>query len=245
MISICVPVWEFRGKGIEYLSELLDSMLKQSYQDFEVVISDHSEDFAIRDFVMEHQLKDRTTYVRCERLRGVAHSANCNMALDNASRDIIKIMFQDDYFFDNDALKIMLDEIKGDVKWVAAATWHIKDEDRSKLFGLAIPAISNTHEKPPFLRLGCPTNSMFVKNPARFDENLIWKMDIHFYQTMWHYLGNPNIITNPLFVTRRSKQQISEFVTKDQMNKEGAYFHHLAREKQKAEKEKLEKEKQS
>lgn len=43
-ISIGIPVYECHGMGWLYLSELLNSISKQSYKDVEVVISDQSTD---------------------------------------------------------------------------------------------------------------------------------------------------------------------------------------------------------
>ena len=43
-ISICIPTYEFKGDGVKYLSELLDSLRKQTFKNFDIVVSDHSLD---------------------------------------------------------------------------------------------------------------------------------------------------------------------------------------------------------
>ena len=37
-ISVCIPTYEFKGEGVKFLSELFDSLKKQTFQDFDIVI---------------------------------------------------------------------------------------------------------------------------------------------------------------------------------------------------------------
>ena len=41
-MSIAVPTWESYGKGNEFLDDLFRTLEIQTFQDFEVVVSDHS-----------------------------------------------------------------------------------------------------------------------------------------------------------------------------------------------------------
>jgi glycosyltransferase involved in cell wall biosynthesis len=52
-ISICIPTYEFKGDGVKYLSELFDTLQLQTFQDFNIVVSDHSIDDEIHDFCKE------------------------------------------------------------------------------------------------------------------------------------------------------------------------------------------------
>ena len=49
-ISICIPTYEFKGDGVKYLAELFDTLRVQTFQDFNIVVSDHSIDDEIHDF---------------------------------------------------------------------------------------------------------------------------------------------------------------------------------------------------
>ena len=51
-ISICIPTYEFKGDGVKYLSELFDTLRVQTFQDFNIVVSDHSVDDEIHDFAL-------------------------------------------------------------------------------------------------------------------------------------------------------------------------------------------------
>ena len=45
-MSIAVPTWESYGKGNEFLDDLFRTLEIQTFQDFEVVVSDHSKDMS-------------------------------------------------------------------------------------------------------------------------------------------------------------------------------------------------------
>ena len=50
-MSIAIPVYECHGKGWLYLSELFNSIYKQSEKDVEVVVSDQSTDDKILNII--------------------------------------------------------------------------------------------------------------------------------------------------------------------------------------------------
>ena len=49
MISICIPTYEMKGKGVEYLEYSFNILYSQTYTDFEIIISDHSLSNEIKD----------------------------------------------------------------------------------------------------------------------------------------------------------------------------------------------------
>ena len=56
-MSIAVPTWESYGKGNEFLDDLFRTLEIQTFQDFEVVVSDHSKDDKLVD-VIERRRRD-------------------------------------------------------------------------------------------------------------------------------------------------------------------------------------------
>ena len=42
IISVCIPSYEAKGKGVSFLKKNIEGILKQTYQNFEIVISDHA-----------------------------------------------------------------------------------------------------------------------------------------------------------------------------------------------------------
>ena len=43
-MSIAIPTYEVKGRGVEFLNDLFRTIEIQTFKDFEVVVSDHSKD---------------------------------------------------------------------------------------------------------------------------------------------------------------------------------------------------------
>ncbi len=93
VFSIAVPVYKTPEK---YLRAMLDSVLEQTYPDWELVIADGSpEDRAVSDVLREY--KSRDSRIRVKNLRqnsGIA--GNTNAAFEMASGDYIALLDHDD-----------------------------------------------------------------------------------------------------------------------------------------------------
>lgn len=99
-VSICVPTYN----NPEDVYRLLESIEKQTYRDFEVVISDDSTDDRVSAVVEQYRNKNKNlNYVHNEKALG--HVYNWNAALKMSSGDYIKIMFSDDWFTFEDSLE--------------------------------------------------------------------------------------------------------------------------------------------
>ena len=83
-MSIAVPTWESYGKGNEFLDDLFRTLEIQTFQDFEVVVSDHSKDDKLVDVIDEFQHKFNILYVKNKNDRGNG-PANTNNAIDKCS----------------------------------------------------------------------------------------------------------------------------------------------------------------
>ena len=90
-ISICIPTYEVNGKGVEYLNHSLSILQNQTYQDFEVVISDHSIDDGIKNLCESWKTRLDISYIRNEYGRG-SISCNTNVAIKHAKGEVIKIL---------------------------------------------------------------------------------------------------------------------------------------------------------
>ena len=99
-MSIAIPTWECHGRGGEFLDDLLRTIEIQSFKDFEVCISDHSENDDVLNICSQFEDKFKIHYSRNLEDRGNG-PANTNAAMDLCTGDIIKIMFQDDFFYDD------------------------------------------------------------------------------------------------------------------------------------------------
>ena len=207
--SICIPVWEQHGFGIQYLKDLIHSIQIQSFQNLEIVISDHSQNDEIYEFIFDenHSGLIEYKYIRnlSDRGNGVA---NLNQALIRASGEIIKIMFQDDFMFDRRCLekfdKVFQNE---ETKWAVCGCNHTRDGVNFERF--MVPSWNdkllegmNTISSPSVL-------AFRNENIELFDENLTMLMDTAYYYRLGQRYGLPHVIEDCLVTNRCHENQIS------------------------------------
>ena len=72
-VSIGLPVYN----GAEYLTQTLDTLLKQSFRDFEIIISDNASTDATQEICTQYQeLDPRIKYYRVDENKGAAWNFN-------------------------------------------------------------------------------------------------------------------------------------------------------------------------
>src|SRR5262245_30219927 len=98
LVSICIPTYEMKGRGPEYLRHSFDRLVSQTFKDFEVVISDHSKTTVIQEVCSGYADKLIIQYIHNDRKVG-SSSANINNAIRHAKGQLIKVLFQDDFLF--------------------------------------------------------------------------------------------------------------------------------------------------
>lgn len=197
-ISVCIPTYEMKGKGAEFLSYSFQKLYSQTFKDFEIVISDHSSNHSIEAACDRWKNKLSIRYFK-DPNRGNS-SANINNAIKNARGFIVKILFQDDFLCDDSALQKIFDvHYEGSI-WCASACMHTKDG-----INLDRPFIPRYHED---IYLGentisSPSVISFVRNRGTwFDENLVWLMDCDFYKSMRDKNGMPSLLMDHIVVNR-------------------------------------------
>jgi glycosyltransferase involved in cell wall biosynthesis len=218
-VSVCIPCYSMRGRGQEFLNKLLNTIELQNYKNFEVVISDHSEDEKILEVCKFYDTKFKITYIKNDYKRGNS-SANVNVAISYAKNKLIKIMFQDDFFVNENALT-EISYLSGG--WGASPFIHT-DENASSFFRPFLPSF---HGKIALGQntIGCPSVIHFFKDEkTRFDENTIWLMDCDFYQQLYNKYGSPSILTQINLAVRIWGDSVSGHVTEEVKNNELKYI---------------------
>ncbi len=90
--SIVVPAYETKER---YLRELLDSVIKQSYEKWELIIADAGKSRRVEEIVAAYQEKEsRIRYLRLTENGGI--SENTNAGIEAASGDYIGLLDHDD-----------------------------------------------------------------------------------------------------------------------------------------------------
>lgn len=223
-VSIAITTWESHGRGVEFLDDLLRTIEIQHFKDFEVVISDHSENDDLVNKVKEFDTKFQIKYIKNNKNRGNS-PANLNNAIDNCSGEIIKIMFQDDFFYDDEALeKIYYSLANSEKMWLLNGCNHTKDNGNS-FYWEFYPKFN------PDLLKGVNTISspsvVAFKNKVdiRFDPNIVYFMDVDFYYGMNQKYGNPIFYNDVLISNRVHDDSISNKLSNKEeiMKKESEY----------------------
>lgn len=207
-ISIAIPTWESYGRGGEFLDDLLRTIEIQTFKDFEVCISDHCENDDILNVVKTFEDKFNIVYSKNDENRGNG-PANTNKAIDMCSGDIIKVMFQDDFFYDDESLEKINNKLTySDRKWLVNGCNHTQNDGHS--FYWEMYPRWNNRLLQGVNTISSPSVVSFKKEVTnRFDENLVYFMDCEFYYGMNASYGLPVFLNDVLVSNRVGDHQIS------------------------------------
>lgn len=208
MISICIPVYNMKNKGVEFLKQALESLQTQTNKDFEVVVSDDSEDNYIEDFIENYSCElDINYFKNTSGKKG--NSGNMNNAIRKARYEIIKPLFQDDWVVND---RMIEDIIDSKSKWGALGYKRSTGVICIPIWSNRILFAGNT--------IGMPSGIWFKKTEDTFfDENLNWYMDTEFYYKLYKLFGNPTILSNIYYIVRVWEGQISSIIDKKEISK--------------------------
>lgn len=127
-VSVLIPTYNYAG----YLAEAIESVLSQSYTDFElVIIDDHSSD-RTAEIVSKYAQKDKRISFRTNP-RNIGMVENWNLCLEQAGGEYVKYLFADDLLCSRDAIRLMVEALDNDpaVSLVASARRIIDSQGRT------------------------------------------------------------------------------------------------------------------
>lgn len=221
-LSICIPTYEMNGKGDIFLEHSFKILTTQTFKDFNVIISDHSKSDLIKNLCDKY--RDKLDIVYLKYIENIGNSsANINNAFKHANGKLIKVLFQDDFLFDEDSLEITVgnfDTTKH--KWLVSRCEHSHDghtfvRDFKPHYNDNIHLGNNTISSPSVL-------TILNDNPLLFDENLIWLMDCDYYKRCYIKFGEPKILNAITAVNRIGDHQVSNtLATEEIKNNEHKY----------------------
>jgi len=168
-----------------FFRRCLDSLWNQSFQDFEIVVTDNSDDDTIE--VICDWYRTGIKYFKNPR-KGMAQ--NTNEAIKRSSGELIKILYMDDYMAHDKALEKIVHRFNG--HWLASACPHtITGQEKVNTH---IPYYSDEviHGKNT---IGSPS-VVTIRNeyPLLFDEEMTWLLDCDYYKRMYDLYGSPAIL---------------------------------------------------
>ncbi len=183
MISVALPTSDMEGKEF-FFTRCLDSLWMQTYQDFEIVVTDNSEDDKIENLCKFY--KTGIVYYR-NPIKGMAQ--NTNEAIRRSSGELIKIIYMDDYLAHPNSLLKIITHFEGN--WLVSGCEH---DDGLEVFKSHTPYYSedihtghNTIGSPSVLTIR-------NRQPLLFDEVMTWLLDCDYYKRMYDTYGPPTIL---------------------------------------------------
>ena len=212
-ISSNVDMVENCNEQDKIIDDAERSINNQTYNNIEVVISDHSSNNKIKIFLKKFKKKYTVRYYHNPDMKGNS-SHNTNNAINNCQGEYIKILFMDDYLYNNKAIANIVDHFDKypSKKWLVNSYEHTKDY--KTYFNHHRPSIS---ENIIFCnRIGCPSCLTIHKSvKERFDETLRWFMDGDYYYRL-HKLYN-----NPIYLySVKGKSNVITLIHNDQVTNE-------------------------
>jgi glycosyltransferase involved in cell wall biosynthesis len=228
-VIIAIPASYYNGQGPRYLADLLDSVARQKDINFLVLVTDHSNSKDLAKVVEDSDIADRVFYIPFPIKRG-RWPSNANFGIFLASLTMapyVKIMFQDDVFCDDFALRKILNSLAGSSNWACHSSSHFEDPKKS----LALSSgnydsvrISDRVVTPRFSdrllvmenHISCPTAVTFPNNSGvYFDKKLILGGDCEFYYHLYRHLGPPIILSDVLTSNREHSVSVTSNLMHD------------------------------
>ena len=212
-ISICIPSY----KRIHYLQRLLDSIVIQTYKDFEVVITDDSNDDSVQQLLKNYEGTIPINYYQNRVALGTPE--NWNEGIRRANGEWIKIMHDDDWFAQENALEIFHEAI-------------VQNPGQSFIFSAYNNVVENKDLLQPvfltrtgqFLLKKNPLNifkNQFVGNPSCtiikkdiavfYDNRFKWVVDFEYYIRCLQKLKDFYYINSALINVGINDTQVTQF----------------------------------
>ena len=181
-VSICIPTYN----NIYYLKKTLSSIISQTFTDYELIITDDSDNKGVKELIGQFNFQDKLRYYHNQKPLGSPRNWNC--CLSKARGLYIKMMHHDDWFSSNDALEKLVELIEEhpDNNLAFCGSKNISlDGSVVSQHAITDSYASIIHNHPEFIFfnnvIGAPSVTLFKKNDFLFDESLKYVVDIDYY----------------------------------------------------------------
>lgn len=203
----------------QFFRRCMDSLWNQTFQDFEIVVSDNSEDDVLKN-LCEDWYRTGVRYLR-NPIKGMA--PNTNHAMRNSGGNIIKILYMDDFMAHDGALENIYDAFDKETEWLVTACTHVIDFDNER-FNPHRPSYNpNIHIENT---IGSPS-VLAVRNRGEgqvlFDEKLTWLLDADLYRRLHAAYGEPTILNDLNVVIGRGLHQMTHQLSDELKSAEHEY----------------------
>lgn len=182
-ISVCIPAY----KNADYLKRNLDALCTQTFKDFEVIVSDDSPDDSLGPVINAYASQLELVYFKNDPAMGTP--ANWNLAMEKATGQYIKLIHDDDWLAEDNALQQYYDamEANPDVDFCFSAFYNVQLQTGEKAPVFCSKLNLWLLRKSPYnlfrYNFIGPPSGVFVRNkqPAFYDDKLKWLVDFEGY----------------------------------------------------------------
>lgn len=216
-ISVCIPAY----KNADFLRRCLDSLVTQSFRDFELVLSDDSPDDSVARIAEEY--KDDLQIIYLKNNPSLGTPANWNFAMQHAKGEYIKLMHDDDWFAEKDALQKFYDCLQknpsADFCFSAFHNVHLKEGNMQPVFCSSF--LRNLLKKDRYnlfkRNFIGPPSVVFQRNNRKdwYDDRLKWLVDFEGYIRFLDSRGSFVYINECLVNIGLSGEQVTSAVQHD------------------------------
>ena len=213
-VSICIPAY----RNPDGIKRLLSSIVSQTYQDYEVVISDDTPE---QDKTIDKMIDLESFGIKNIRYQIHEHhegaASNWNKALDMATGDYIKIMHHDDWFTFSDSLSslvLLLDE-NSSAQMAFCGTRQVKTGSTTEIYDRHTPEADTTRFRNDYRKIftgntiGAPSAVICRKSDIRYDAELTWLVDMEYYMDILSKVPEFEYTNEPLISIGMSEGQLT------------------------------------
>lgn len=183
-VSICIPTYN----QVECLRRTLDSIVIQTYKDYEIIVTDDSKSDSVKNLVQQYRFGNNLKYFKNERRKGTPE--NWNEAIRHASGKYIKILHHDDWFMDKHSLKefvaLLDDNTHVDFACSATKIHYAAEKSKNRVHEISPDDLTALGKEPTCMfsgnLIGSPSATIYRKAVnVFFDPQMKWLVDIDFY----------------------------------------------------------------
>ncbi|MDQ3047219.1 MAG: glycosyltransferase, partial [Bacteroidota bacterium] len=182
-VSICIPAY----KQVDLLRKTLQSVIEQSFKNFEIILSDDTPDDSVKLLVSEFDFEGRLNYFKNNPSLGTP--GNWNHSIRKAKGEYIKILHHDDFFTSSESLgkfvKLLDDAPESDFGFSATTVWRLSTNEKWKYY-ITDKQAERLRNEPEFLFfgnwIGAPSAVIYRRSVMEeYDPELKWLVDTDLY----------------------------------------------------------------
>lgn len=215
-LSVAIPTSDFEDSEM-FFKRCLDSLWNQTFQDFEIVVTDDSTNDRVREICEWYRTGIK--YFKNPTQKGMA--GNTNEAITRSKGKFIKLLYMDDYLAHDLALENIINSFQGE--WLVTGCIHVYGNDDER-FNKHMPFWSeNIHTGNN--TIGSPS-VLTIKNnnPLLFDEKMTWLLDVDLYKRYYEKYGEPTILDEVNVVIGLHRGQATHTMGNERKLQEAEYI---------------------